>query len=57
MWQEDIIKKLFGGHDIKAACKDGKVPKMRAIHAEDLERGLPGTPSAGNQVNFFFYAW
>ena len=28
---------------------------MRAIHAEDLERGLPGTPSAGNQVNFFMH--
>jgi len=50
---EDIIKKLFGGHEIVTAAKSGgEVPKAKAIHLEDLERGLPRSPAPpgmGNQ--------
>lgn len=38
--QEDIIKKLFGGHDIVTAGKGGTTPSNHAIRVEDLERGL-----------------
>lgn len=37
---EDIIKKLFGGHDIVTAGKGGTTPSNHAIRVEDLERGL-----------------
>lgn len=48
---EDIIKKLFGGHNIVTGCRGDQAPMTNVIHAKDLENELKSSDNQNTPSN------